>query len=89
MNGILTTDYYGIGQTLLDQIGAAHTLTGAPGAVVGYYSDGRYKVRVTAHSGAPSAFKLHRFRTGKGNRVTVFCAWTINRKRQRRQVTLG
>jgi len=89
MNGILTTDYYAIGQTLLDQISAAHTLTGAPGTVVGYYGDGRYKVRVATVFGALPAFKLHRFRLGKGNRATVSCSWTTNGKRQRRQVTVG
>lgn len=70
--------------SLADRIAAAHRKTGAPGTVIGYYADGRYRVQLQYGQ------RLFRFRThGAGDlRITVVCNWSIAGCRQRKQATV-
>lgn len=66
---------------LINKITQAHLFSGAPGQVVGYFADGRYKVRLQYGE------KIFRFVCLSDGRVRVFCKWTICGDRQRKQAT--
>lgn len=70
-------------KTTMDHLIEAHALAGAPGRVVGWWGDGRYKVELQYGE------KVFRFRTHgmADDRVTVFPTWTIAGDRQRKQAT--
>lgn len=69
-------------KSTLDLLKEAHYKSGAPGTVVGFYGDGRYKVKLQYGE------RTFRFRTHPGiNRVTIYASWSIDGDRQRKQAT--
>jgi hypothetical protein len=59
----------------------AHARSGAPGDVVGFFADGRYRVRLQ-----DGTFKVYPMLT-YSDRVTVKTSWSIAGQPQRRQAT--
>lgn len=70
-------------KTLFDHIVEAHSLSGAPGRVTGFWGDGRYNVQLQ-YGTRKFRFKTH----GPGDcRVTVYPSWSIDGQRQKKQAT--